>query len=486
VRVREALAVLVACGLGLLLGGCGGEIGGPTPVRRSPRSNSYDGGRGASGAGAPGRAVSVTALEQDYHGWPALHLSNGIVSLVAVPAVGGRVMEYNLGGAKLLWVNEQEYGQLYPPPRSKEERKWHNFGGYKVWPAPEREWGGPPDPLGSELDGGQWTGEIVPPSGDAAAIRLVSGPDASVTGLEITREVALPRDTTEVRVKETFTNVTQRTITWSIWDVTQVAGLVDANGEPTGKAQVFVPLNPGSRAQGGYWMSAKQTETEQYRTIDEGRLLEVTYRRQSGKVFADSAAGWVAYVNDEAGLTYVKRFKVEAGAEYPDDGATVEVYTSGGLPYMEVEVLSPLTELKPGASFSFSESWYATKLNAPVLEVSEFAAIRKRPTLEVTDAGLRVTGELGVFAPGQIRITAADEGGAEVGQAATLAVSPSQTVVLDQSIEQIEGATTVRIEMLDKAGQALGTIATLAIPGNEDAAEAEAGGCPCRMAANDG
>ncbi len=463
-----AAARLAACGLAALLAGCGGEVGGlsPRPSTYNPRSQSTAS-RPNDSAGTAAQPGAVRVIERDYHGWAALELSNGVVTVLAVPEIGGRVMEYSLGAENLLWVNERELGQLYAAPRNKQERVWHNFGGYKVWPAPQSDWGGPPDPLGSELDGGRWTGSITSARGESAAVRLLSPQDRQVTGLQIAREITMPSNTTEVRIQETFTNISQRKITWSIWDVTQLPGLVDAGGQPTGKAQVFVPLSPNSRTETGYWTLPNQAETDQYRTVDSGRLLQVTYRKQTGKVFADSKAGWVAYVDDERGLTYVKRFEVNETAQYPDDGATVEVYTSGKLPYLEMEVLSAPKELAPGESLSFGESWCVTRLNAPVVDVTEVAAIRKRPSVEATEQGLRLSGEFGVFAAGQVKLILTDENGEAVGAPVTWAASPGDPVTLDQVIQDVEGARGLAITLLSEAGEALGTIAAVELPGPE-------------------
>ena len=468
---------VVAGGLALVLAGCSGEVGG-----MSPRATTY-GSRSAGGEldrpAAVGQQVGVRALERDYHGWPAYELSNGTVTVIVVPAIGSRVMEYNVGTERLLWANEEELGRTYAAARNEQERVWHNFGGYKVWPAPQRDWGGPPDPLGSSLDGGRWTGRITSAGSDGPAVRLVSPADRQVTGLQITRDLTLSAEGTEVRVTETFTNLSRRKITWSIWDVTQLPGLVDAGGGPTGKARVCVPLNPDTRIRGGYWTSPGQTETEQYRTTDDGRLLEVTYLKQAGKVFADSRAGWVAYTDDERGLTYVKRFGVDPTAQYPDDGATVEVYTSAGLPYLEMEVVSPLRELAPGESFSFAESWYVTRLKGPIVAATEVAAIRQRPCLQPTETGLHLTGEVGVFVTGQVRIALLDTAGMPVGEPATVPAAPTEPAVLDQSIHEVPDAQALEIALVAGDGRLLGRIATLELPKTAGGTQGEAGGCNC-------
>ena len=64
-------------------------------------------------------------------------------------------------------------------------------------------------------------------------------------------------------------------------------------------------------------------------------------------------AGWVGYVRDGAAL--IRRFAPLPERHYPDLGCNVEVYV--GDQYLELELLGPLTELAPGATVAFTETW---------------------------------------------------------------------------------------------------------------------------------
>jgi hypothetical protein len=70
---------------------------------------------------------------------------------------------------------------------------------------------------------------------------------------------------------------------------------------------------------------------------------------------------------------------VVEGQEYPDEGCSVEVYTnSKDLPYLEMEVLSPLVTLKPGEEYSTWEEWYVKVLSNPVRAEADIpSAIRE-------------------------------------------------------------------------------------------------------------
>ena len=83
--------------------------------------------------------VQVASVD-DYRewGWKAVVMENGLITLVAVPGIGARIMQYDLGEHGSIFINEDELGKLYEP---REDSLWHNYGGYKVWPAPQDRWG---------------------------------------------------------------------------------------------------------------------------------------------------------------------------------------------------------------------------------------------------------------------------------------------------------------------------------------------------------
>jgi len=93
--------------------------------------------------GARAQNSAQVDVVQDYNGWgwEAIVLANGVVTLAIVPEIGGRVMQYDLGDHPSMFVNASEVGKRYEPSSSA---PWHNFGGYKVWPAPQDNWGWPP------------------------------------------------------------------------------------------------------------------------------------------------------------------------------------------------------------------------------------------------------------------------------------------------------------------------------------------------------
>lgn len=468
-RATKVTALCLGTFLVWTFAGCGGGVEQAQPRRAVPSiTGGAEYGYGTSPASAR-PADQVQALEANYYGHQALKMTNGLVTIVAVPEFGGRIMEYKIGAKPLLWVNLAEVKASLPTERmsgpaakrASGQRAWRNWGGYKVWPAPQERWQGPPDPPGSMLDGGRWVGRIVKPRGKVAEIELVSPADETVTGLQITRRVSMEVGSTHVRVEEIFKNVSGRAIEWSIWDVTQVPGSLAPDERFSEDARIYFPLNPDSRFAGGY-RSLIDRQTSQWRTLD-GNLLEVAYNHELGKIGADSTAGWIAYVDGRHQWAFVKRFTVEPTATYPDGGCTVEVFTSDALAYMEMEVLSPLRKLEPGEEMRFTEDWYATRLGAPIRDTSDVAAFTEPLRVEEKDGKRVVVGMLGVFAPGKLLIQPVKADGKPAGKAIEKAVSPVQLVRLS---EVIEGAGEVaRVGVSLRTGEETWQIATLSAAG---------------------
>jgi len=63
--------------------------------------------------------------------------------------------------------------------------------------------------------------------------------------------------------------------------------------------------------------------------------------------------GWLAYWLD--GVLFRKTFDAQTGVTYPDNNCNAEMYCNDQ--FVELESLSPLTSLQPGASVTHVETW---------------------------------------------------------------------------------------------------------------------------------
>ena len=455
--VRCLIGVVVALVALAALAGCGGS------ADRVASTQARDGERpsisgGAGDVGSVRAEAEASVAQVDYYGWKAFKLTNGLVTAVVVPEIGGRIMEYKLGAHPFLWSNPAEYGKRYDSPRNKAERVWRNFGGYKVWPAPQSEWGGPPDPLGSTLDGGRWEGKALTKSGPSVTVELTSPADATVTGLQITRRVTMYAGTTRLQVRESFKNVSKREVTWSIWTITQVPGALQPGVKASPQAKVYFPLDPKSKQRDGFTVFSG-ADTKQWRKIAGGKVLEASYAGKVAKIGADSDGGWIASVDDLHGFTFAQVFEPASG-NYPDSGSSVELYTNGtDLPYMEMEVLSPLHKIAPDGEFTSETNWYCAKLGGPVVKATDVAAIKTSPSGARKGTLLTVTGELAVFAPGAIELEFTGEVGKTLGASNPVQVSPASGGAIRVTGTIPEGAQHAFLVLADARGQKVGNVA---------------------------
>jgi len=394
----------------------------------------------------------------EYKGWSAFKLTNGIITLTIVPDIGGRVMEFNLGQHPLFYVNPAEFGKLYNPPKTEAERVWHNYGGYKTWPAPQSRWGGPPDPLGSFLDGGRYTGRITQKSGDVAEVEVVS-PKDYVIGIQFIRRIRIQKGTTHVVAYQTMVNITDKPVTWSIWDVTQVPAKLKAEQKFSQQAWIYFPLNPNSIHEKGYRLLDGEPGNPQWHPNIVPGIMGVQFQFIKGKIGSDNNAGWIAYVDQVHNYAYVKRFRFFPEAEYPDGGCSSEVWCDYQLPYMEVEVLSPLKELAPGESYSFNVDWYAARCPGPIVDANEVGVVNEPLRVEASDNKVNVTGSFGVFYPGSASVIFKDAEGRVLDTSKPIPVDPQQVFVLNKRFNLPRNTSAIEIEIRDAEGKKLGLLA---------------------------
>jgi len=397
---------------------------------------------------------TVTIRQSDFQGWPAVYLENNLVRLIAVPDIGGRIMAYDLGPYPYLFVDPNLAGKLFSPEENQGDgtlAAWKNYGGDKTWPAPqgwddETQWHGPPDPV---LDSGCFFLDSFGSDQESGYIRMVSPKDTR-TGLQITRQARIYPESTRASLELTFTNISDRIIRWSIWDVVQLR----ADRElPGGKSTyepdctVTAPLNPTSRFQRGFNVMFGESDNPQWDVDLQKGLFVGKYLWEIGKVGIDSSGGWIAFSNNTNGYAFTERFDYHPGEEYPDEGASVECWTVGkgtvanldyeqsGIYLMETEVLGPLNEFGPGESKSFNIEWGACKCPGPIMEVTEAGCVGQSLALHKDEAHFHISGLFGVFEPGELILRWLDQERGLLVSYIYEHVTPLKPVVLDKHCE---------------------------------------------------
>jgi hypothetical protein len=268
-------------------------------------------------------------LQTNYHGWEdALWLSNGKVEAIIVPSIG-RVMEFRRAGQDEgpFWQNPALLGE----PADPSATEWKNFGGDKVWPAPQSHWGDhartnwPPPP---GFDAVPYEVEI-----DGWVVTMRSPIDVDY-GVRVTRRIELDANQPVMRITSSFEKVNEPTVDGlSVWVVTQlddpVAIYAPLPLESRFPQQFNVMLErrpPSVQVRNGVLSLRRDPENAYKIGLDTGSLLWVGERE-------------ILRI-DSARLPY---------SEYTDDGASAEIYTSPNpLPYVELEMLSPVKQLREG------------------------------------------------------------------------------------------------------------------------------------------
>ncbi len=278
----------------------------------------------------------------DYHGWHgAYRMSNGTVELVVVPQIG-RIMRYGaIGGPNVLWENPDLGGSV--PDPGKPNADWINYGGDKLWNAPQEKWGWPPDPV---LDRGACAVTRLP----GGRLRL-SGPDSAKSGLRFQREITLAERGTGVTLRNTLTNTGKETVNWAIWEVAQI-------DDP---AAVSLPRSRTGRFKPGYRLFPTYALLPGMLTIDGSVVTLRRDAKQAAKIGSDAPDGWIK--GRLAGQEFTLSATQEPGKHYADDGCSQEIFVSGDpTKYAEMEMLGPLTDIRPGGSASFVTRWSLRRL----------------------------------------------------------------------------------------------------------------------------
>lgn len=423
---------------------------------------------------------SCLLSESGYKGWTSHRLGNGLIDLEIVPVIGGRIMQFRFGQKEFLWVNPKLAGKLPPETGLAADGSWLNYGGDKLWPAPQGwsgddEWPGPPDAV---LDGQPYEFEKVAGNRGESAVRLTSREDQR-SGIQFSRVIRIFDGSTRVSFDATMKNIDARPRRWGIWAHTQLDGAKTDGSSFNPLMNAWCPVNPDSKFPGGYSVIFGKKDNPSFQPDPLRGLMCVQYQYQVGKTGLDSHAGWSATVDGASGAVFVQRFTFEPGKEYPD-GSSVEFWLNGrGIitaykremvqsanpalnPYVfESEILSPLAKLEPGESYAWHYDWYAANIGGdyPVVDCNA-AGVTAQPLRASNLYGkVSVKGRFGLFSFGSVVAEFTDENG-RIVQTAILKeeASPLIPLVVDTTVAAPDNAVSVRLVMLDKAEKPSGEI----------------------------
>ena len=406
-------------------------------------------GEGEKKDGTPTKQVEpAEAAAAKWQDWSTVALRNGLVSTHLVPTLGGRVMAYEFDGRNLLYANPKLLGQAPPNPSGE---ALPNFGGSASLPS---------EPASALLALGTYTATIDRERGLEAVVKLAS-PRDDAAGLELRRDLSLPRGGTVLKVATTLANVGTAARSVYLADTSQHPGSLQDGETHNSLLQLILPLTDKSALAGGYKVNSG--EAGEQLTAADGRLT-LKYGGTELLVGADDDAGWVAWVDQQHKTVLAKFTAPPAGARYADDqNATVYAAPSKNESYLAATLRSPLTEVAAGGSLGFEVCYAATHCPGPVLDVTPVGVVSTRLSGERAEQTVTLGGVFGVFYTGFAQVVFLDKDGTELARTSPVAVNPLVEYRLNQPAALPDGATQVSLVLLSAERVQLGELARCAV-----------------------
>jgi hypothetical protein len=246
--------------------------------------------------------------------------ANGLLMQIDL-ASGGRIVAFQRDGEELL------------TPRSVHP---DNYGS-TLWDSPQASWDWPPR---AALDNAPYQRL------DHADALLIQS-DIDPSGLRFTKRFRANAQAQRIEIDYRIYNEGASAIRVAPWEVTRTPGGLsffpyqDAEGLPP------TALHPLVKHDGICWYPFAPAVLEQGR-----------------KLFAAGTEGWLAHVNNQQRLLFVKTFPVTGTSEIPPTQGAIEIWGHDRALYIELENHGPYVELAPQQQLSYRVNWYLEALPA--------------------------------------------------------------------------------------------------------------------------
>jgi len=387
-----------------------------------------------------------------FYGWDSLMLRNMYVRLDVVPDLGGKIMGYDMLGYQVLWHDTAKEGFVDTGQGYGFGERFFNPGGAKVWPAPqgwsgEGEWPGPPDDV---LDGSAYEYDY-----DESSITVISPRDDAPgrSGLQFRHTYSIVNSSSILDLNLSMTNIVDRPVRWGLWHIATVP--VDR------QCTVYAPVNDGD-----WSVMFGAEDNPQWLGVENG-LFRARYDKRVGKVGLKVREGWLAWHDEENNIVYAMLFPVKKGAEYPDGGSNVEIWTSGAgtihannedftsdytleTAMMELEIMGPLTRLSPGKTASMDVKWGVCRCSG-IKRVIPAGVIVE----ELEYDGEKITGKFGVFQGGDLQAIYIGKDGGMISRRNLMGTSPLSEVIISIPHDKLVTlkAETIRFQVISNDKQ---------------------------------
>lgn len=269
-----------------------------------------------------------------YGGWKNCYrLANSKIELIVTADVGPRIIHFG-------FINGKNMFKQYPDQMGvTSSDEWLNFGGHRLWHAPEsqpRTYYPDLEPvLVQEINNGL----------------IVTQKPEPTTGIQKQIQITLSPDKPEVKLVHNLFNHNLWAIEAAPWSISVMApgGVAILPLPPRGPHPKF--LLPTSRI--AIWPYTDLSDPrynflEKYILIKQNISLD---KPQKIGVFASD--GWAAYANHNC--YFIKQVPIQFQGEYPDMGVNYEVFTDHEM--LELEALGPIESIPPKGKIDHLENW---------------------------------------------------------------------------------------------------------------------------------
>ncbi len=403
-------------------------------------------------------SVSIDTIS-NYQGWgwsEILVVKNNFITLGIIPAIGARVLQYDLGVDSFMISNPDFYGDLFynsngiPSPY---DGNW-GYGGYKTWPAPQDVWGWPPPPT---LGWGNYNYEVFQSSKDSVVIWMKGQTEVNVnkaTDLRFDRYMTVYANSSRVKVVTVlFNDHATNTQNWAVWDNTQTI-VRHEDKTDYDNFSVYFPIE----SEDDVWHNSLGDVPEREFVLPGIYRVQFTENGgDDGKIFAIATDGWVCFTDERDKQTYAKVFDIVEGADYSDDGAMVHIYANPTEKYMEVEALGPLEDIGAnGDSIIWIEDWYASATDGPFYYVGHEGIINEHLRYDTLSENL--SGEFSSFSEGEFRIIYLDESESVLGSGSVFTTVPTEVTIIDEAVTLPDNTRYIEITAYDYSDNLIGVL----------------------------
>ncbi|MBL9137899.1 MAG: DUF4380 domain-containing protein [Verrucomicrobiales bacterium] len=292
-----------------------------------------------------------------YLGWErSITIQNSKVEALIVPAIG-RVLHFRLHGESSPFWDDPSLRGKSPDPSSSE---WGNFGGDKTWPSPQADWGkitprAWPPPVAFDslpVDAGVRR--------DAVVLRSPVDPHY---GIRTERVIRLAPDSTSMTITTTYEKVEGHPVKVGVWIITQLE-------EPVA---VFAPVPTQSAYPDGFNRQSGEDLPANLK-VERGLLSLTRDLQKATKIGMDAdQLLWVGPTH----MLHIESPRI-AGAEYPDQGSSAEIYTNPDpKTYVELEMLGPLQTLGIGDRLSQTNTYTLLRRKHPDPQIDARRILRR-------------------------------------------------------------------------------------------------------------